>query len=312
MECLFNKCSVTNVYDRFVSCWICDGHAHIKCAGFNGRQFDKISSRENGLRWSCWNCRAIDIDFYRMFKEAQKSFLDINKDLASLMGKFKILEDMFKEFKWPENKMSSPPRKKPSKVGNFGNLNADAQIGSNDFMMFKSPEPSPNSIPASFDVPRVVVDKSNSPAADTVATSAICPPNSAVPVNTMILGNNVHEQPDAREIPPPNVSSCELVVVPPRMTVFISRLSANTSVENVESYIKSKCSSFNNNDCKVLKFNYSQTRDIASFRAIVPARIFDTLVNQSFWPPGVLVREFIPRNRPRREGAVNLQTASKN
>ena len=100
-----------------------------------------------------------------------------------------------------------------------------------------------------------------------------------------------------------------LTVVPPRRTVFVSRLSADTSVDRIANYIKSHSPSFNDNDCKVLKFNNFQNRDISSFKIIVPEMMFNILVKQSFWPMGVLVREFIHRDRPRRSVPVNLQSS---
>lgn len=125
-------------------------------------------------------------------------------------------------------------------------------------------------------------------------------------------GDPARELIGSEEASPSVTAGCDLVVVPPRRTVFISRLSADTSVEKVESYIRSRCGEFNQMDCRVFKFNFSQQRDIASFRAIVPSRIFETLVSQSFWPPGVLVREFVPRDRPRRVAAIDLHPPSKN
>lgn len=54
-------------------------------------------------------------------------------------------------------------------------------------------------------------------------------------------------------------------------------------------------------DFTVLKFIYSEPRDIASFRILVPDWIFETLVDRSAWPDGTLVREFIRRERVRSE-----------
>ena len=115
MECVAKNCSVTNVYDStYLTCWLCDAHAHVKCAGFNGRYFDKIASRESGLRWSCWNCRDYDVDFYKLFKEAKNGFSNLSIDFNSLFSKFKQMEEMFNKFKWPENLLSSPKRKRAS------------------------------------------------------------------------------------------------------------------------------------------------------------------------------------------------------
>ena len=73
--------------------------------------------------------------------------------------------------------------------------------------------------------------------------------------------------------------------------------------------MKLNFSEFNDKDCRILKFNYSEPRDISSFRIIVPVKVFGVLSEQSFWPDGVIVKEFIPRNKPRRVGPVDLQRA---
>lgn len=98
-----------------------------------------------------------------------------------------------------------------------------------------------------------------------------------------------------------SVPSTSLVVVPPRRTIFLSRLSPATSIDNIRSYIKSTSVGLNDKDFTVLKFNYSEPRDIASFRILVPDWIFETLVDRSAWPDGTLVREFIRRERVRSE-----------
>ena len=100
-----------------------------------------------------------------------------------------------------------------------------------------------------------------------------------------------------------------VIVGPRRRTVLVSRLSADISVHRITNYIKSHSPNFNDNDCRVLKFNNFQNRDISSFKIIVPEMMFNILVKQSFWPMGVLVREFIHRDRPRRSVAVNLQSS---
>lgn len=334
MECVAKKCTVTSSSDGcFITCWLCDGHAHIKCAGFNGRCYDKIASKESGLRWSCWNCRQFDVDFYRLFKEAKNGFSNLNNDLGSLVSKVKIMEEMFINFTWPQNLVSSPRRKKAS-----GDGNSDKPITPNfDNLgrMFFSPLPSsvpvvvtplPNSVPTidhsarecldvgPISIPSAVSDIPTS----SISNQVVCELDKANPNIDVSLG--------ARQVPVLSIDSTgtsvsapsaqsslstsdtgNLVVVPPRKTIFISRLSPDTSVDKIVNFIKLNFSEFNDKDCKVFKFNYSEPRDISSFRIIVPRKVFDVLIEQSFWPEGVLVREFIPRNMPRRVGPVDLQ-----
>lgn len=309
--CVAGICTVKNIYDDcFLSCWLCDCHAHVKCAGFNGRHFDKITAKESGLRWTCWKCREFDIDLYKLFKEAKKGFLSLNQDFLSVCSKLKSLEEMFDGFKWPEDKLSSPRRKKASSdrhltpnIDNLGNL-------------FVSPKPSEAPIPASFIPSSTEVALANPIAprpvsSDDVASVSVNlvqhdPSQNRISIveRSLQVGNDVIRQ--NSHISQELIDTGDLVVIPPRRTIFISRLSAETSVGKVEHYIKSHLSDFNENDLKVFKFNNSQSRDIASFKVLVPEKNFNTLVSNLFWPQGVLVKEFIPRDGPRRAAPVDL------
>lgn len=338
MVCVAKNCTVTNIYDGcFLTCWLCDGHAHVKCAGFNGRHFDKIASKESGLRWSCWDCRQFDVDFYRLFKEAKNGFSALNNDLSSLMSKFKVMEEMFNKFMWPENLLSSPRRKKASGDRNSDNLQSDIPLTPNfDHLgrLFVSPLPSsvavsvtslPNTAPTVDSIREcldVVPNNVSSHVSVTPATpnsiSVVSELNKGIPEIDISLERGqvsalptvskgtVSSAPSTRPLESTPVSG-DLVVVPPRKTIFISRLSSDTSIENIVNYVKLNFSEFNDNDCRILKFNYSGPRDISSFRIIVPVKVFGVLSEQSFWPDGVLVKEFIPRNKPRRVGPVDLQ-----
>lgn len=65
MECLNKDCKITSLKERLLTCWLCEKHEHLKCLGFNGKHFDIITDRKYGLRWSCDNCRSLEVDFYR-------------------------------------------------------------------------------------------------------------------------------------------------------------------------------------------------------------------------------------------------------
>lgn len=321
MECVAKICLVRNVYDAsFLSCWLCDSHAHVKCAGFNGRHFDIITAKESGLRWTCWKCREFDVDFYKLFKEAKKGFLDLNSDFVSISSKLKSLEEMFVSFKWSEDMSSSPRRKKASSDRSLAPLTPNLDNLDN---LFLSPKPSSSVVPVSSEISSgasITNELSTNGNVSSVVVNVV-PPDSALNRKGEVAGPMEHitssdALPLAGGINTVNQASQEtqdvietgdLVVVPPRKTVFISRLSAETTVDKVKFYIKSHCPEFNENDFKIFKFNSSQPRDISSFKVVVPDKIFQTLVNTAFWPQGVLVKEFIFRDRPRRAAPVDLQ-----
>lgn len=334
MECVFEKC--TTVSDRLITCWLCDGNAHLKCAGLNGRHYDKIVESSSGLRWSCPNCRKIDIDFYRLHKDAKKGFTEIANNLSEILTKFNTFQEMFLKLKWPENMMVSPitKRKKPStaKVSAANSLDSRDLLGS-----FLSPSPCVS----------VKVDTRNSNLVEKDSFPPSAPP-STPSFNVPTTSFNVHSQQTLDSV------NCEVVttnitqhgmftdtalnsaslsdmkkttlnnnnnntinldytlnVVPPRKTVFVSRLTPDTVENNIKNFIRVKCPHFNENDCNVFKFSYSQPRDISSFKITVPLKIFDTIIDESFWPQGVLVKEFLPRER-QRHGVTITNTTSKN
>lgn len=323
MECVFDKCNVSDLSERFITCWLCDNNVHLKCAGFNGRHFDKFADTSNGIRWSCHNCRKLDIDFCRLYKDTRKSILDLNNDLSSFMSKFKLLENMFLNFKWPESTIASPitKRKKPSSSPNIASSLNPIITESRDLLGFLSPiNRNHPAITPSLVPEKMVVNTKDS--IEKCNPSGPPAPNKPIATNSSNLSLTIHpppvHSPTAISLPSTSTNgSCDLVVVPPRKTIFISRLACSTSEENIRSYILSKCSEFNDNDCTIFKFNYTTPRDISSFKIIVPHHIFEVIVNENFWPCGVLVKEFIPRERHRRNNGVDIhpsqiQSASKN
>lgn len=316
MECVAKNCTVRNVYEgSFLSCWLCDSHAHVKCAGFNGRHFDFITAKESGLRWSCWKCRDFDVDFYKLFIEAKKGFHSLNRDVVSISSKLKSLGEMFDNFKWPDDISSSS---RPNKASGIHNLVVPSTPNlDNSDNLFVSPIPSPSFVPSASEISSVdtiSTDISGNGREASVVVNVV-PPDSIT--NRGLTGQMQHIT--SSDSPPLliNTNSInqslqeiieigDLVVVPPRRTVFISRLSADTTADKVACYIKSHCPELNGSDVKVFKFNSSQPRDISSFKVLVPDKIFETLVHNSFWPQGILVKEFIFRDRPNRVAPVDL------
>lgn len=302
MACSYINCKVkSNSEQQLMCCWLCDTQAHASCAGFNGRQFDMLTDRSNGLRWSCVNCRTLDIDFYRMFRDAKLSIERMKSDFSAGMANLNKMESLFDKFEYIE---TSPKRKRASKndksintstLPNTTNLisllspvcgNNDAQetlpSGSNSAQI--SAAGSIKSAP-SLQADGIQIDSATTPATN---ASAI---NSTSAVETSHFGGQkvVHN----------------LVVVPPRKTVFLSRLASDTTIKDIGDFIRTNDSSIGE-DFTIFKFNYSQQRDISSFKISIPGKFFDVVVNKSFWPDGVLVREFEHRERNRSGGLARL------
>lgn len=95
-----------------------------------------------------------------------------------------------------------------------------------------------------------------------------------------------------------------LIVVPPKRTLFISRLAYDTTVEDIDYYIKAKLG--NNVDITINKFSYSQPRSITSFKIAVAACVYDQIVDTCFWPANIIVREYIFKENPRSKNIARL------
>lgn len=316
MPCSYNGCKLENSKERLISCWLCDNLSHLCCAGFNGRHYDAICDRNKGLRWSCWDCRQLDVDFYKLFREAKRGISELKKVFHTTHEKILRMEDMFKNFNISEK---TPKKKKSTLTVNDNVGTITSPLDSNLISLFSpiidvndsqsqglSSDSSGAQISTAViagnpvDVANPVVSKTSG--AQISSADVIVDGNPVDVANPEPLVTNVPTNPCSSIVNPTNqtdnsIPAFSLVVVPPRRTIFLSRLSPTTSTDNIRTYIKSKCVGLKDNDFNVLKFNYSEPRDIASFKIFVPDRIFDTLVNKSTWPEGTLVKEFIRRER---------------
>lgn len=316
MACSYEHCKVkSNSDQQLLSCWLCDALCHWSCAGFNGRIFDTIIDRSKGLRWSCLNCRSLDVDFYKMFKDAKLVLSQLKSDMTKVTENLDNMEALLSKFEYIDG---SPKRKKTlhSLDNNTGNTLPNAS----NLISLLSPamceNPFQNSIPSITET-APSIEKS----VDVEKISEISPPTDLDPptdhghsapndipgnirCNT-VLGSSpcVSSQDNG------NASNPNLVVIPPRRTVFLSRLAPDTTTENIGSYIRSKLSDLGD-DIVIFKFNFSQPRDISSFKIMAPGKYFDDIVSQNFWPEGVLVREYTHRVRNRSNVPVHLTSSN--
>uniref|UniRef100_A0A1A9VAI7 Uncharacterized protein n=1 Tax=Glossina austeni TaxID=7395 RepID=A0A1A9VAI7_GLOAU len=60
--------------ELFLFCCWCDGSAHFKCAGFKGTQFDYINFSTCGLRWTCHDCRDMDVNVFKKLTMIEENF----------------------------------------------------------------------------------------------------------------------------------------------------------------------------------------------------------------------------------------------
>ncbi|KAL9874270.1 uncharacterized protein ACN427_012799 isoform 1-T2 [Glossina fuscipes fuscipes] len=104
----------------------------------------------------------------------------------------------------------------------------------------------------------------------------------------------------------PSTDDICLKAVPPRKAIFVSRLAPDTSVEKIRGYLAAKAPSVNLKRVSIFKLGPSQSRAISSFKILVPTENMNLILNKPLWPVGSLIKEFIPRDRPRNANALAL------
>lgn len=283
MSCANSNCKISNDTERLLSCWLCDRGWHLKCVGFTGRQFDFISAGK-GLRWTCPNCRTIDMDLFKAFKQSRSAFAEISKDLSVLTEKIKCYELHFKDFKDLDKLNVSLGGKRPV---------AQLNLNQNDIITMP---PNPEAVtPVAQSVNFI----------ETCTPISICSPVSSICLDSPpepTLTANTHLVPKINIIPAkdtPIISNSippiQLVVVQPRKSIFVSRFSEDTTDDLIKSYIDFKLQA--KADVSVYKFKFNYVRNISSFKVVVPDNLFDEILNSKFWPANTLVHEYINKDK---------------
>ena len=289
MSCLMKNCNITSDNERKITCWLCHELCHVKCSGLSALVADAIANN-NGLHWRCDVCRKIAITFYRFFQDTQQTFSEIKKEASKLNERISEYGKFFDDFKTLDN-LKSPPPSSPKRRKSARNINKDKREDPVASMSTLGPSTltgRSESIWNDAEMPSVCVEAlTNQPGAfmDTDLTE-------------MSLANTDEMLNPAAPIPN-SIQTVHNVLraVPPKKTIFVSRLAIETTAEAVNSYIKSKVGP--DADIATYKFNFLQQRSITSFKITVPADLFEPILDQKFWPENTLVREYIYREKPR-------------
>ncbi|KAL9887399.1 uncharacterized protein ACN2A1_009542 [Glossina fuscipes fuscipes] len=345
MECLYTPCRAKSGpdSDRFVSCWLCERFGHAKCAGILGRAADAVADPSKGLRWSCPDCNQRDIDFYKLFTETRYGFSELSRNLGSLWEKFELIKPKFDECRFigyssstrsvacgtsplafsksdslvqvtaPSNsKMNSNVSDIPESVGSKTVTNKPASpsvLSYAEVARVSPPRAATHSNQAPSPKSNEEKNKSSSPPGCSRVNAGHQTGQVSQAAGTRAITPSIfsptRNSPTVNHPPVPNNDIC-LTAVPPRTAIFVSRLAPETSVDNIKSYLATKVPSVNLKRVSIFKMAPSQARAISSFKILVPTENSDMLLNKSLWPVGFLIKEFIPRDRPRSTNAVAL------
>lgn len=318
MDCMNKNCSISGE-ERMVSCWLCLGNYHLKCSGLKARDADALSDNAKNLQWTCPNCRVIGIEFYNFFKSHKAEFDGIKKDFSSLQGKLTKYGELFSKFTNLDSFAASPrpKRKRTAKSSSTPPCipkNTGVITTNNDSIPL--PTANTSSCPAAVVTPNTnnfipphhtsnasnynIIPSESTSVTPTVSNSSILPmiPNLATskPPELILLtpsSSNIPTNLNVVNNPLTTVTPKPLKIIAPRKTIFASRFSVDTTINDVEFYIKTNLGIEDYNNVQIYKIN---ARNRASFKIIVPESIFDRLVNPQFWPKNTIVRQFIYRD----------------
>lgn len=281
MNCSHSSCSITT-NERMITCWLCDDIYHIKCCGLKPRDADALSDDSKSMHWTCPNCKNISIEFYTMFKSTKNEFIKINNEFLELQKKLNAFGKLFTDYPYLE-KFASGQGKSSSRKKNKTHTDS------------ASPSVDPNVRQESIAVPDDIPVNSAAIRNNNVHQH-IEPPIINIEnclSNTTSLNSLVSANDYASPMSPKSFDYVPLRAIPPKKAVFVSRLAFETSSEDINFFIKSKISM--DAEISTYKFNYSQPREIASFKIIVPDQYFNMLLDPNFWPTNTFVREFTAR-----------------
>ena len=119
-------------------------------------------------------------------------------------------------------------------------------------------------------------------------TSAVAEPSNLIPSGPIAPNNNNYNAGCTDDV--------DLVVKrSARRSVFVSRLAASTSEQDVLRYIRRKLKLPENHSemFKCFKYKFATEREISSFRITPRLGNLDSLLNKNFWPAGTVIHEYV-------------------
>lgn len=257
------SCCEKSSTSPLISCsGICRRAFHCKCVGFSANLRDRVMEGGNGLFWYCEQCR--------------------NDSTARYVAKFLKYKELFNGFMNQLKNLESQVASASSEINSISEKIPDALM-----------PPVPNIIlsPATPSADTASVGSEFPPPPSTV--NSVAQPAPGVPEN--VAG------PSSSAATSSNPLGLAVVLPAPRKkAVFLSRFSPDTTEDQLLAHVKHKCSSSphaSNLFCRKLtsRFRPSSEALISSFKLFVPLELFDAICCDSFWPVGVLVKEFVPR-----------------
>lgn len=281
MACLNSRCNIAGE-DRMVSCWLCRGNYHLKCASLKARDADALADPGKCLQWCCPQCKKINVEFYKFFKSFNDEYDNLYKDYLNLQSKLSKFGELFNNYSNLDKFIDMKDLSSPNISTQSNKSPVLPPILHSSVMTRAKSAEITNEIPASDSTSPQPISNNNIPVINIDNVSTFPPQMSH-------LSNSSNTTVENQIVRNP------LTAVPPKRSIFVSRLANSTASEDVEFYIKSKVGC--NADVLIHKFQYSQPRSITSFKLTLSDELFNQVVDKNFWPVNTLVREYIYQNR---------------
>lgn len=314
-KCLSKSCTLASDDERMVVCWLCHGVCHFKCSGLRTLVAEALHSTK-GLHWCCNGCQQIGVEFYRFYQSTKNTFINIQTKMSVLSNEICSYGNLFDEFK-QLNYINSPPHSSPKRrkssrknnkehpVLNLGPSSSNGNVPIINNHCLPTENPVLNLGPSSSNSVGSIINNHCLPNSSVTTTNIPTDKDCNIQRVSVPVNNNiVYNPPTINMNNAENELTNQLKIIPPKKSIFISRFAFDTSVEDINFYIKSKLNF--GADISINKFTYSQPRSITSFKLTVPANLYETIVNPDFWPNNTLVREYVFKENPRLNNIAQL------
>lgn len=334
MACSYSKCTVRSEREPFVSCWLCHYIIHAKCAELNSRVADNLNEDKGlrWCCKKCKVYDLQFYQFFRNTRSNFEDIIHHLALLSEKLNNHKEVFDNAPSLDQFINQPIdlSPKRKKTLEAASklisnnpLLTLPGSSTSNHNANLILTAPQ-------TSHLVPPTLTSGAASDAINTESntttthSSANAQKVNVIPLTTHLSSSTLSITPSTSTSainrnsffspinspfePNPTqnnltqisvnqngpITPKPLQIVPSNRAIFAARFAADTTVEDMSYYIKSK---FNSDfDLTVIKFKYAEQRTKSSFKIIVPDELFEQIVNPDFWPPKAIIHEYTYRN----------------
>lgn len=263
------NCIVRGNNELYVRCWLCKSEFHAKCANISKFVADAIKGSGGKVLFCCDLCIPVKEETAKVHIQCQSAFSNVKKGLENLIKDLATNEEAFKNFSILKKPIESLIHKNSDQSfkDKATGTPTPASVGDN-------PTNSGSSIKSPKVTPEVIV-------VDTSSSASNQSNSGPLPSNSGTLGDRPKKQKPKFK---------ELVGIPTRKTLYLYKVHRDTKSSDIINYISNKFP--NRPEIEVSQLKFKKPRSTASFKLFIPLDLVDSLLNLSFWPKFIAVKEF--------------------